>query len=244
MRTYVHFRSCLLAALVPLATAASAQGLGGPQTGRVSSPAVVLRAGAARCRVPCGASDLAAFVKAVNATAHLDGLPDALNPQVLDLDKLVAFVAALPRLPAPTRRRLAGRELYLGASGLGVGTAEPTHSTAFQRPFDLFIAPNSAPAVVARASVAADPALAQQRAAAARAAVVAAGALATQLNRARTGPMTAAEGAALARQDAAARAWLLNAQAWAAAPASPAARASLAAAKKAVQAFGRPSGAL
>lgn len=206
-------------------------------------PDVVLRAGDARFRVSDGAPGLAAFAKAVNDAHRIAGLPDTLNPAMIDPGKLTALVAALPRLPAATRRRLAGRELFLGAGGLGVGTAEPTRPESFLQPFDLAVDSNSAPAVVARASITPDPALAQGRAGEAQAAALEADALAARQNRARTGPMTEAEGIVLVRRAAAARAWLVNARAWASAGGGPAAQSSLAAAEKAVKAFGMPAGA-
>jgi hypothetical protein len=60
-----------------------------------------------------------------NQSARLPGLEDTLNPAVLDLAKVEAFLQGLPNLPDETLAQLQSRVLYLNTSKLRLGTASP-----------------------------------------------------------------------------------------------------------------------
>jgi len=64
-----------------------------------------------------------AAVEENNQRARLEGLEDDLNPEILDLAKIEAFLQGLPKLPEEVLDQLRGRVLYLGAPTLDLGTA-------------------------------------------------------------------------------------------------------------------------
>jgi hypothetical protein len=73
-----------------------------------------------------GEGTLARVLTAVensNARGRLPGLPDDLNPVILDAEKVKAFLNSLPAVPANDLERLRDRILYLNSSGLQLGSA-------------------------------------------------------------------------------------------------------------------------
>ena len=64
-----------------------------------------------------------AAVEENNQKVRLEGLEDGLNPEILDLAKIEAFLQGLPKLPEDVLDQLRGRVLYLGAPTLDLGTA-------------------------------------------------------------------------------------------------------------------------
>src|SRR4051812_795618 len=79
---------------------------------------------------------LPAALEKSNRRRRLEGLPDHLNPQIIDPDKASAFLEALARLPAAALEPLAGRALYLNSAGLMLGVSAPTRPATFAEPFD------------------------------------------------------------------------------------------------------------
>lgn len=75
------------------------------------------------------APDLAARLADATARANraraFDGLPDDLNPELLDPARIDAFLRGLHRLPDATLAALDGRSLYLGAPDLGLQLTSP-----------------------------------------------------------------------------------------------------------------------
>lgn len=59
-----------------------------------------------------------AAVEENNQKARLEGLEDDLNPEIIDLAKVEAFLLGLPKLPEETLEQLRGRVLYLNAPTL------------------------------------------------------------------------------------------------------------------------------
>jgi hypothetical protein len=69
--------------------------------------------------------------------ARLPGLPDELNPVVLDPRKVIAFVEGLPRQRDDVLRRLEGKFLVLGTEGLGLSTASVVEPEDIAAGFEL-----------------------------------------------------------------------------------------------------------
>lgn len=115
------------------------------------------------------ADAVAAAAAKANAARRLDGLPDVLNPDLIDPAKLTALLARLPDAAAPHRRVLARRALFVDPAGLRVGTSSPTTPASFAEGLALEIDDADGDPVIARAVVAVDCGLARTRAAEARA---------------------------------------------------------------------------
>ena len=64
-----------------------------------------------------------AAVEENNQKARLEGLEDDLNPEILNLAKVEAFLQELPKLPKEVLEQLQGRILYLNAPTLKLSTA-------------------------------------------------------------------------------------------------------------------------
>jgi hypothetical protein len=187
------------------------------------------------------ARDLREAIEAANHRNRVEGLPDTLNPSIIDADKAARFVAALPAQPAETLERLSGHELAVDWSDLGLGAADPTRADAFSAPFRLIIDDVQGRQVIAHTTVPVDPALAKSRAADAKAAFDAAQADVTAMEAVH--PMPTGASSARWRRSQAAFAWRLNAAAWAkSAPQDKQAATSLATAKAAVANYTMPSG--
>jgi hypothetical protein len=189
------------------------------------------------------AAELAARIEEANQRRRLAGLPDELNPDIVDPAKAAAFASGLAAQPDETLGRLAGRELALTWEDLGLLSASPTRVADFAAPFRLVIDEVKGPRVWAHTTVTADPARARAGARAAEAALSKAHRVVTKLDR----PSAAASGddvaAARLRRSAILRAWLVNARAWlAGAPEDPKAKAALAAAEALVDDYVMPRG--
>lgn len=122
-------------------------------------------------RATIDASDKAAVnaaIAAANTKSHDPGLPDTLNPAIIDPAKADALLSALMRPPADAIAPLAGRALELNAMALRIGTSSPTTVASFAPPIKLEIASEHGDMVSARAMVPADCGIARDRAAEAR----------------------------------------------------------------------------
>ena len=111
--------------------------------------------------------EILAALAAENKRHAIAGLPDELNPRLVDPAKATALLAALtPERLAP----LSKRALALGPGALRIGTSAPTTPASFARPFTLAIESehDSGKTATARANVAVDCTLARERAATAR----------------------------------------------------------------------------
>jgi hypothetical protein len=82
---------------------------------------------------------LRAAVEQSNARMRLPGLADELNPEVVDVDKALAVVAAVPALVKKSPKRMARLELNLRDAGLRASSADPTTIASFSKPFKLEI---------------------------------------------------------------------------------------------------------
>jgi hypothetical protein len=191
------------------------------------------------------------LIEQSNRGNRLDGLPDHLNPDVIDPQKAEAMIAALARLPAEMLRPLEGRALYLNSAGLMIGAAAPSRAASFAEPFGFEIADVQGDTVLARLTVRTDCPLAQQRAAEARARIAAAndevGSLEAGLpaisGTDKEADALGALSAAKSRRFAIARAWRQNAEAWTkCASADPAAKADFEASLAAVKSYIVPPG--
>lgn len=171
-----------------------------------------------------------AAIDAANRVNRVDGVPDTLNPGIVDADKAAGFVASLSSLPAATAAQLDGHELALDADPLGLSAAAPTRADAFAHA-TVTVDSVQGRHVLARSGVVPDAALARARAGEARAALAQAG--------------SRRSGGVRRRQSLIAGAWYLNAEAWSrASPGDPAAQVEFSDAGAAIKAFAMPSGAL
>lgn len=181
-----------------------------------------LRAGRSTIAATAAPAALHAFVAQANAQRRVEGLPDELNPAMLDADKVAHLAAALAHLPTATRQRLDGHDLYLDDPGLRAHAAFPSHAEGFDHGVTLDIQEIQGDTVMARTDAPIDLALARSRArdGAARFAAAPAG----------------TERPAAERRLALARYWQMNATAWAqAAPGDAEAATAAAAADKAAR---------
>lgn len=196
--------------------------------------------------VDSGSAQGVAEAVAVSNRAHrIDGLPDALNPGIIDPAKAEALRVALPRLPEESLKPIAGRALYLNSPGLLIGTAAPTTPASFEQPFWLDIVDAQGETVLARATVSIDCDLARAHASAARARFGAAeqdvktteAQKAAAAGRSNEAAALRALSGAQARRFAIAQVWRTNASAVTGCdPRDQAAKADLAAAEQAVRA--------
>lgn len=155
-----------------------------------------------------------ATIEGFNRDMRLPGLDDRLNPDIVDADKALALLAALPSLPPASLQPLAGRMLMLNADGLKLGTSAPTSPADFGRRFDLQIEDVQGETVLGRVTVPDDLGLARQRAADAKAQMPAANqqvqALQARLQAATTAEQSAIQSelfTARYKRSALARAW-------------------------------------
>lgn len=188
---------------------------------------------------------LARMIAAANQRSRIDGLADALNPDIVDPVKALGFARGLAAQAPATLAALAGHELDLDWADLGLLAAAPTRPEAFAAPFDLVIDEVQGRHVLAHTSVPVDPAGARAASRAAARALAAADRIVQHMER----PGSPAAGGELAdarlRRSAAARAWRLNAAAWAQADgAGRRARHALADAEAAVARYLMPRGGL
>lgn len=196
---------------------------------------------------------LRAAVEQSNGGFRLPGLPDRLNPDIIDVDKAAALVAALPAIVQRSPQLLAGRELFINHAGLRIGASDPTTVAGFAQPFDLQVVDVQGETLLARSTVPAVTQMARERAAEARAALSAENERIRPLEarlRAATGAaeqeraILAELTPALWRRSALARAWWANARETSDLPgADAAAKAETEAALKAVNDYLLPGGA-
>jgi len=193
--------------------------------------------------------DLPAALEASNARVRIAGLPDTLNPEIMDREKAEAFLAALPKLPAKARKAISGKTLYLNYPDLMLGVTAPARAAAFNGKFTLEVADVQGDLVLARSRVAVDCGLARDRAAEAREKVRASEdetkEMEAKLPKVTGSPeekeLLTALSNARSRRFALAVVWRENSQAWAACPdAPPAAKSDLKAAQKAANAYAVP----
>jgi hypothetical protein len=104
-----------------------------------------------------------------NDKAHVDGLPDHLNPQIIDPAKAESFLRALSGRSADELRPFAGRILALNVGRLMIDASAPTRPETFSQPFQIEINDVQGDVVHVRLTLKVDCALARQRAAEARA---------------------------------------------------------------------------
>ena len=114
------------------------------------------------------ADEVSAAVEKSNVRQRLPGLPDTLNPGVLDPVKIVALISAIAKMPADAKSPVADHTLYLNGGDLGIGASAPTTAASFAKSFSLAAIETENGLVTARANVAPDCELAKSRAAEAR----------------------------------------------------------------------------
>ena len=213
---------------------------------------IKLRVGAAVVNGPAWRAELPPVLDQANRKARLAGLPDHLNPAILDPDKTTAFLTALPKLPAETLQSLAGKKLSLDSGGLMLGAAAPTRPATFAGPLKLEIIEEQGDVVHARLILQVDCALAKERAAEARGRIGPASdevkALEARLPGVSGKPDKEREildnlSTTRRRRSALAYVWQKSAKAWTECPGTDAAaKADLAAAQAAVDAYAMPLG--
>lgn len=74
-----------------------------------------------------------------NQKARLEGLDNDLNPEVLDLGKVEAFLEGLPKLSEEILDQLRGRILYLNAPTLSLGTATAITAETLRQGYTLIV---------------------------------------------------------------------------------------------------------
>lgn len=201
-------------------------------------PAFRLRIGQQYLDAGAAPDAVLAFVDNANRPRRIEGLPDTLNPQIIDPEKAAHFAAGLGRLPSATLAKLAGHDLVLDNYALKIQAASPSHAASFDHPFDLAVEEVTGKNVFARATVPADTDLARSRAAEARERTAS---LDGEVKRLEAAGPGAALSDAKWRRLATARAWRMNAQAWSdAAPGAHDASVSLREAVQAARAFAMP----
>jgi hypothetical protein len=213
---------------------------------------IKLRVGFAVVDGPAWRAELTPAINESNRKARLEGLADQLNPAILDAEKVAAFLAVLPKLPAETLRSLAGRTLSLDSAGLMLGASAPTRPATFAGPIRLEIEDVQGDVVHAGLILQVDCARARERAAEARARIKTADdevkALEARLPAASGTPDKEREtllALSVARRcrSAVAYVWQKNAKAWTECDgADSAAKADLAAAARAVDSYALPLG--
>jgi hypothetical protein len=208
-----------------------------------------LRAGDEVLRLPASgevrAGQVAALVEAANRTAHIEGLPDALNPDLLDQAKAIRLAAGLAMQPPAILQRLADHDLWLNWERLGLSTVAPTRPEAFAAGFELVIDDIQGRHVLAHTTVPIDPGLAQSRCMEAQRALAAVQTEVQRLEAAGAGGSPDVLGLARLRRSAIARTWRIEARAWATArPQDPAAKSASTEAERAAEMYVMPSGGI
>jgi hypothetical protein len=132
--------------------------------------AITLRIGSEK--LPPGPDVLRRVPEAVgraNESRRFVDLPDDLNAELLDAEKVEAFLAALPTLGDDVTAALAGRVLYLNAPNLRLGIASPYFAAALAAGYKLKV-PAVQPGAIVQPSLTAsiDPQALLPRSAAAR----------------------------------------------------------------------------
>ena len=110
----------------------------------------------AAVHLPAGAATRASLHSALSANAEhvrLPGLPDSLNPMILDTARVEAFIEGLVRQPETVLRRLESRFLALGIEGLHLAASSPVPAEAIADGFDLVVGDEDGLVVDARMRV-------------------------------------------------------------------------------------------
>lgn len=121
-----------------------------------------------------GAATRSSLRDALNANAEhvrLPGLADELNPMVLDVARVEAFIEGLVRQPEQMLRRLESRWLALGVEELYLSTSSPIEAEAIAGGFELLVEDEDGTVAQARMRLPLRPAYAQDVATRARAAL-------------------------------------------------------------------------
>ena len=201
----------------------------------------MLRVGSKSVPLSTPAAEVASLVDASNREHRIDGVPDELNPAIIDPVKAAGFVAALPSQPANVLAKLAGHSLWLNWADLGLQATAPTRREAFAAHVELVIDNANLKQVAAHTSIPFDSQLARAKATEAQSALARDEATANLESQGQT--TLDARDSTRRRRSALAQAWLNNATVWAKAePANSVAQSSLAAASKAYQTYGMPRG--
>lgn len=189
--------------------------------------------------------ELPASIERHNGKVRLDGLPDHLNPLIIDSAKAITFVAALASYPKATLQALSGKELLLHSEGLMLSAVAPTRPATYSTPMPLVIEDVQGHSALARLQIQVDCGLARERSIEARGSIGPASAAVTDMEGRVANSVSpdpdAMEALSKARhvRSRLSHAWRTNAQALVQCPgADDAALADLKAAQEAVSKFG------
>lgn len=133
-----------------------------------STLGIDVRIGHALLRKGTTAAALGAAIEDYNRDLRLPGLPDHLNPEIIDAAKATSLLAALMRHPQSSLQQLAGKALHLSYAGLRVGAAAPTTPDSFSMPFGLEVVDIQGETVLARVNVPSVMQIVRERSAEAR----------------------------------------------------------------------------
>ena len=198
-----------------------------------AKPQITLQAGRQSIPFPSPPADVAAMTDAYNRHRRIAGLPDDLNPAIIDPAKAAGLVAGLAKQSPAVAAKLAGNAVPLDWAPLGLGATAPTRREPFDEKFELIVDDVDVGQVGAHTSIPFDPQLARAKAVEAQAA----------LAQAEAAIVPGTLDTTRFRRSAIAQTWLNNAEVWAKAePGNPAAQSSLAAANKAFTANFMPKG--
>src|ERR1051326_4525474 len=111
---------------------------------------------------------VAAAIDAANAHARWQGVPDGLNPRLLDPVRVQALLAAIAALPASARAKPGDHALLLDSPGLPVKASSPSTPASFAHLTGIEVTDTQGDAVEVRVAMPLDCELARQNAAAAK----------------------------------------------------------------------------
>jgi len=94
---------------------------------------------------------VARSVERRNVSVRLSDLADELNPEILDGEKVQAFLEGLPSVPGETLTRLRGRTLYLNTMPLGA--SQPVLASAIRQRYKLLLPAEELGEVVTQADI-------------------------------------------------------------------------------------------
>jgi hypothetical protein len=131
-----------------------------------------LRARIGRTVVDAAETDaVARAIEAANAHQHWSGVPESLNPRLLDTGRVLAMLVAIEKLPDAARARLGHHAVLLDTPGLPVRASSPTTPASFAKLSGIEVGDVQGDAVEIRLTMPLDCALARQNASAAKQAV-------------------------------------------------------------------------
>ena len=113
-------------------------------------------------------AEVSAALEKSNAHQRIAGLPDTLNPGVIDPAKATALLNAIAKMPPDAQAPFTGNTLYLNGGDLGIGASAPTTEASFAEPFTLAAIDTDNGLVTAQAKIQPDCTLAKSRAGEAR----------------------------------------------------------------------------